>query len=30
VQNMQEMRSIGLEKWIAGQPAPVFCPGLRY
>jgi hypothetical protein len=30
VENMKEMRAIGLEKWIARQPKPMFCPGWRF
>lgn len=27
VENMKEMKEIGLENWIAQQPKPMFCPG---
>jgi len=30
VENMKAMRRMGLEKWIAQQPKPMFCPGWRF
>jgi len=30
VENMKQMRALGLEEWIAQQPKPMFCPGWRF
>ena len=30
VENLKQMKSLGLEKWIAKQPRPMFCPGWRF
>ena len=30
VENLKEMRAVGLEKWITRQPKPMFCPGWRF
>ncbi|MEW6755535.1 MAG: DUF3795 domain-containing protein [Candidatus Latescibacterota bacterium] len=29
VENLKQMKAVGLEAWIAGQPRVVFCPGWR-
>ena len=30
VENMKEMRQLGLSKWIAQQDKPMFCPGWHF
>jgi len=30
VENLKEMKALGLEKWIGKQPRPMFCPGWRF
>ena len=30
VENLKATKEVGLEKWIAQQPRPMFCPGWRF
>lgn len=30
VENLKQMKAIGLEEWLAKQPRPMFCPGWRF
>lgn len=30
VENLKQMKAVGLEKWIAKQSKPMFCPGWRF
>jgi predicted amidophosphoribosyltransferase len=30
VENMKKMKELGLEKWLARQPRPMFCPGWKF
>ncbi|MFW6164167.1 MAG: DUF3795 domain-containing protein [Planctomycetota bacterium] len=30
VENLKQMQALGLEKWVASQPKPMFCPGWRF
>ena len=30
VENMEEMRRLGLKEWTARQEKPMFCPGWRF
>ena len=30
VENLKQMKALGLEKWIARQPRIMFCPGWRF
>ena len=30
VENLKQMKALGLEHWIARQPKPMFCPGWRF
>jgi len=30
VENMKQMKALGLKTWIARQPKPMFCPGWRF
>ena len=30
VENLQQMKALGLDKWLAQQPKPMFCSGWRF
>ena len=30
VENLKQMKALGLGKWLATQPRPMFCPGWRF
>ena len=30
VENLKQMKALGLDQWVAKQPKPMFCPGWRF
>ena len=30
VENLKQMKALGLARWVAQQPKPMFCPGWRF